>query len=140
MGCGLFYIFLLNLYVVLLYRECVCTPAAVAWFTIYISCSECKRGCNPWRYTAVYSWIASDRPSKDLLTVWEGHHLRAGHGQLRWLMVECFWLVPPPWQRLVDYLGRPPSKGWIAQMKEHWYSSDVGGSSLGSVKVVFFIT
>ena len=25
-------------------------------------------------------------------------------------------LAPPPRQRLVDYLGPPPSKGWIAQV------------------------
>ena len=34
-----------------------------------------------WRYTAVKGWIASDwrpYPSKDWLTFWEGHHLRAG--------------------------------------------------------------
>ena len=50
-------------------------------------------------------------------------------------MVECFRLVPPPWQRLVDYLGRPPSKGWIAQMEGHWYgNSEVSGSSPGSGK------
>ena len=50
-------------------------------------------------------------------------------------MVECFWLAPPPWQRLVDYSGGPPSKGWIAQIEEHWYGNpQVSGSSPGSVK------
>ena len=31
--------------------------------------------------------------------------------------------------------GGPPSKGWIAQMNEHWYGSpEVSGSSPGPVK------
>jgi hypothetical protein len=39
------------------------------------------------------------------------------------------------WQRLVDYLGGPPSKGRIAQMEEHWYGNpEVSGSSPGPVK------
>jgi hypothetical protein len=41
--------------------------------------------------------------------------------QLR-VKYSSFWLAPPPRQRLVDCLGWPPSKGWIAQMDEHWYT------------------
>ena len=42
---------------------------------------------------------------------------------------------PPPQQRLVDYSEGPPSKGWIAQMDEHWYGNpEVSGSSPGPVK------
>ena len=34
--------------------------------------------------------------------------------------------------------GGPPSKGWKAQMEEHWYgNSEVSGSSPGPVKVLF---
>ena len=45
------------------------------------------------------------------------------------------WLALPLRQRLVDYSGRPPSKGWIAQMEEHWFGRpEVSGSSPGSVK------
>jgi hypothetical protein len=40
------------------------------------------------------------------------------------------------WQRLVDCLRGPPSKGWIAQMEEHWYvNPEVSGSSSGPVKI-----
>jgi hypothetical protein len=46
-----------------------------------------------------------------------------------------FRLVPLPRQRLVDYSGGPPSKGWLGKMEEHWYGSlEVSGSSTGSVK------
>ena len=46
-----------------------------------------------------------------------------------------FWLAPPPRQILVDYSGGPPSKGWIAQMEEHWYGNpEVSGLSPGSAK------
>ena len=41
----------------------------------------------------------------------------------------------PPWQRLVEYFGRPPSKGWITQMEEHEYSNpETLGSSPGPVQ------
>ena len=46
-----------------------------------------------------------------------------------------FWLAPPPRQRLVDYSGGPPSKGWIVQMEEHWYgNTEVSGASPSPVR------
>ena len=45
------------------------------------------------------------------------------------------WPLPPSRQRLVDCLGEPPSKGWIAQMEEHGYGNpEVSDSSPGPVK------
>jgi len=54
-------------------------------------------------------------------------------------MIDCFWLAPPPQQRLVDCLGGPPSKSWIAQMEEHWYvkSSSLGFESQSSLYLFF---
>ena len=48
---------------------------------------------------------------------------------------------PPPRQRLVDCLGRPATKGWIAQMVEpSWYGNpEVSGSSPGPVRVFLAI-
>ena len=41
----------------------------------------------------------------------------------------------PPRQRPVDGLGGPTSKGWIAQMEEHWYiNPQVSGLSPSPVK------
>ena len=42
---------------------------------------------------------------------------------------------PAKTNSLVDCSGGPPSKGWIAQMEEHWYGiPEVSGSSDSSVK------
>ena len=62
------------------------------------------------------------------------------HGDIGQFRVELLLTgTPTPFrQRLVDCLGGPPSKGWIAQMEEHWYSNpEVSGSSPGPVK--FFL-
>jgi hypothetical protein len=40
------------------------------------------------------------------------------------------------WEQLVDCMGGPPSKGWIAQMEEHWHlNPEVPGSSPSSAKL-----
>ena len=42
--------------------------------------------------------------------------------------------IPAKTSRLIE-LGGPPSKGWIAQMEEHWYGNEeISGSSPGPVK------
>ena len=61
------------------------------------------------------------------------HSHKLKYYKIQWY--KSFWRVPPPRQRLVDYSGGPPSKGWIAQMEEHWYGNpEVSGSSPSSVK------
>ena len=81
-------------------------------------------------------------PLKSLLVRLTGVLLRVPLKFLRLLLVSFLLLRPlrviPVGRlllRLVDCLGEPPYKGWIAQMEEHWYGDpEVLGASPGSVK------